>query len=669
MLAACGGGGGSSAVPNAGPSPASLISQNGNNITVSGYISAISSAGLNVVVGGPQGYGNVRIFTNSSTVITATIALNVRVIVVGTGSISAGITATSIAPESSTSPSPSPSASPTPPATTGTTTVPSPSPTGALIALPAAVGAWGGTIVAKNAGQMTVDSGKGFFHTYFNGSTSIFGGTLNVGQYVRITGTGSPSVGVTALSLSISGAAPTTASTSGTVVAATPYGFTVAVGGSNVPITLTSSTVVGGGPLTVGSNVSVTGLGATSTSINAIQVVVAIPTPPPSLATPTPGPISQTHILTEDYLGGRYGTHSIAWSQASPWLNYAQTNSTDANAIASAGIKTQLYVDPNRSTAGDYMSAGDESTYTHDCYGNRITFNYGSTVMNVMNIANPTYQNRFVQYVNNQRAVAHFDVLFEDDSGPLSEFNQAGFPHGLPCGYTDSAWLDAGRALNQTSPVPVIFNSLGLLNGHDVSLSMALLDSPNTIGANYEHCYTDGAQPKANGWAWKAMENSELQVAARGKLFVCQGRNMNDASSQTDARLYALASFLLSYNPQNSVLWEEFATSSGLHVMPESQLVLTNPRVTTPSTIDGLLTTAGVYAREYSNCYIGGHFVSSCAVVVNPDNTGSHTFPLPQYQHTLVLSGSGVLDGGTMSTNGPPPPLTMGPMTAAIVFP
>jgi len=313
-LAACGGGGGSSAVPNAGPSPASLISQNGTSITVSGNITSVGANAFNIYVGGPGGYGQARIYTNSSTVITTPIAVGVRVLVVGSGSLSSGVTATSVGPDSTASASPSPSAppSPTPPPATIGGLPPSPSPTGAPIALPSSVGAWGGPIVVKGPGVLTVNSGNGLFHAYFTASTSVFGGTLSVGQYVRITGTGTPATGVNSVSISISGSAPATTSTSGQVVSATPSGFTVAAGGSNIPVTLTSSTVVGGGPLTVGSNVSVTGLGATSTSINAIQVVVAIPTPPPSLATPTPGPIAQTHVLTEDYLGGRFGTHNIA---------------------------------------------------------------------------------------------------------------------------------------------------------------------------------------------------------------------------------------------------------------------------------------------------------------------------------------------------------------------
>ncbi|MBV8148649.1 MAG: hypothetical protein JO092_06135, partial [Candidatus Eremiobacteraeota bacterium] len=61
--------------------------------------------------------------------------------------------------------------------------------------------------------------------------------------------------------------------------------------------------------------------------------------------------------------------------------------------------------------------------------------------------------------------------------------------------------------------------------------------------------------------------------------------------------------------------------------------------------------------------------VGACAVVVNPDSGSAHPFPFPQYTHTLVLNGGGILDGGTVSTSGPPPPLNLAADEAAIVFP
>ena len=60
-----------------------------------------------------------------------------------------------------------------------------------------------------------------------------------------------------------------------------------------------------------------------------------------------------------------------------------------------------------------------------------------------------------------------------------------------------------------------------------------------------------------------------------------------------------------------------------------------------------------------------------CAAVVTSNKLAiSVPFPFPgKYQHTMELSGSGVLDGGTVSFNGPAPPASMPARTAVIAFP
>lgn len=662
-LAACGGGGSSSAIPAAGPNTSSVISVNGSNLTVTGTITALFSGGFTLMEGSPAGY--MHVYTNSSTAITGpALYVGEAVIVSGTGSLSTSITATSVGPQSTATPGPTGTATP----------APTSAPLGATIALPSGVTAFTGSVSQVGTGFFTIYGGSnyGYFKVYTNSSTAFFGGSPVVGSYAKVTGTGTAGVSMTAVTASFTPVSPSSITVSGQVSASTPYGFTLSSNGTTVPVALISSSVIGGGTLQVGANVSVTGSGTTATSVTAVQIVVQAATPAPGVAaTPTPGPIAQTHVLTEDYLGGRYGTHSIAWSQASPYLTYAQTGTTDASSIAATGIQTQFYADPNRteSGSGDPLFSTDETTFAHDCSGNRVTYQYGSVTQYVMDVGGASMQNRFVSYINNVKSQAHFDNLYEDDAGPLSAFGLANFLPSTPCSYSDSQWITNGQAINQVSPLPVIVNGLSGLNGHNPSLTLGLLDSSNTIGGNYEHCYTDNNELKMGQWEWTAIENTELQVAAKNKLFICQERNLNDASTQTDARIYALASFLLTYNPQNSVLWEEFNTASGLHVFPESQLVALNPRVAAPTDVSGLQQTGGAYGREFANCYIAGKFVSSCAVVVNPDTQFSHTFPFPQYTHTLVLSGSGTIDGGTMSTGGGAPPTTLGPSQAAIVFP
>src|SRR5579864_1312488 len=78
---------------------------------------------------------------------------------------------------------------------------------------------------------------------------------------------------------------------------------------------------------------------------------------------------SVNHIPTGDFLGGVFGTHSIKWSQAAPYLTWAMTDKHDANAIAAAGIKTIFYSDPDRTLPGGPMYSQDESTFAHACSG------------------------------------------------------------------------------------------------------------------------------------------------------------------------------------------------------------------------------------------------------------------------------------------------------------
>jgi hypothetical protein len=440
----------------------------------------------------------------------------------------------------------------------------------------------------------------------------------------------------------------------GTIVGLFSGGFTLDTGSSQcykLHIYLESYTSISGGKIATGEAAKVYGQGS-CTAIAANTITIGSGTSTSSSV--------QKHLLTADYLGYPYGTTSISWSSAAPYLTWAQVNYPIANAVHNAGIKTQYYVDPNVTTSGDALHTGTESTYAHTCGGSRVSYAYDGHVMNVMAIGSSSMQSLFSNYTANVASEAHFDAVFEDNSGPLTTST-------LPCNYSDSAWVSYGKSLNQVSHVPVLFGGLEVLHNEGLSLSVGLLGSSNTIGGSYEHCYSDNNTPKAHGWPWTATETTELYVNTYGKLFQCVLRNTNSASSSTDARLYALASFLLTYNPSRSILWEEFSTPSGLRVMPESGLVPLYPTVT-PSSLSSLKTSGGTYARQYQKCYLRGSYVGACAFVVNPD-TVSHPFPYTAYHHTLYVSGSGVLDGGKVYTTGGPPPSSLPAMEARIVFP
>lgn len=417
------------------------------------------------------------------------------------------------------------------------------------------------------------------------------------------------------------------------------------------------ATILNGGKPKIGETIRVLGTGSPSTSIAAIEITNAGDDSTP-----------MHHVLTADYLGDPWGTTAIAWTAAAPYLSWAETGMADATAIHNAGIHTMTYVDPNRTQLGGPLYNGDATTFAHDCSGNRVTDVYANTVTQyVMDPAAASMQHLFAAYVSKLQRQGHLDALFEDDAGALSGFAPYTPFSAMPCGYSDAAWITDEIALEDASPVPLIFNGLSGLDGHAPSLALGLLAGSQASGGTYEQCFTSNTQPKQDGWLWEAIENTELRTVAQGKIFECMGSNTSAAQASTDARLYAYASFLLTYSPTTSLYRSLFATSSGLHVMPEVELVALQPDTPAPASIAQLQRSGGTFARTYAACYLSGNPAGACAVVVNPD-TAPHPFPLSGYTHTLVLGGSGVLDGGTVSTAGPAPAATLGAQEAAIVF-
>ncbi len=615
--------------------------------TVSGTISQTTAYGFTLTVSGQT--TAVPIVVNASAAVSGgAIAAGDQVTVTGVGSASESVTATTIT----------------------VTSVAEGVATPAPIATPDYETTQGTVYATQSATEFALDQTvDGYINIDEPSTMLVFGGTIAKGDYVQVTGTGWSTGAslMTAAVVSVWSSAPPSVTVTGTVVASTSYGFTLDVSSqySAVPIVLNTKAIIAGGTLAAGASVTVTGTGSTAESIIPVQVVINPPVVP---ATPTPGPISQTHVLTADYLGTPWGSGTVSFSQAGPYVNWAQSAVSNATALHDVGIKVQLYEDPNRTDAGEPMNTSDQTTYAQSCSGVDVTDQYNGLTQYVMNPSSTSMQTLFQTTITNQVGSNPVDAVFEDDAGPLSEY-QSTFSPSLPCNYTDAEWISGGIALNNASPLPIIFNGLGVLDGESPSASLGLLAGSNTIGGNFESCYSGSSIAKSDGWLWQATENTELDVAAQNKLFSCMTYNTSSAASETDVRLYVLASFLMTYNPTTSILWERFSTTSGLHVLPESGLVALDPLVAAPSSVASLQQSGGAYGRQFGQCYMNGAFVGPCAVAVNPNSGAEAIFPFPQYQHTLVLTGSDALDGGTAATNGPAPPTYLPADGEAIVFP
>ncbi len=528
-----------------------------------------------------------------------------------------------------------------------------------------------GYIRSMSTGHFTisVNSGCGTDHGYLNiyttGSTTYSGGTPKLYDYVKVLAAqGSCTTSITA-ALVTSGVP----SVYGYIRSMSSGHFTISVnsgcgadhGYLNIYPT-TSTTYTNGLPKLYNYVEVVGATGSCSTSITAASVAIA------AAPSATPPPIAQKHVLTADYLGSPFGTNSISWSSAAKYLTWAQVDPPNATAVSNVGIKTQYYADPNQTVSGvgDPFYTSTEATFAHTCSGSRVTLVNSGKTMYQMDIDASSMLSLFYDVIARIKSAAHYDAIFEDGAGTLEGLGIT----TMPCGYSDSEWLAYGRTLESVSPLPIIVNGIEMNPSPSaVSKALDLIPPANVIGGNYEYCYSDTHDQKYNGWLWANVENTELQVGAENKLFECALRNLDSASSSGNARIYALASFLLTYNPATSILWEQFTTKSGFHVEPESQLVPLYPLASTPETIQGLEQGGGSYARQYKQCFYAGNYAGACAVVVNPSFYYAAPFPYTQYKHTLVLSGSGILDGGSVSFDGSAPPAKLGPLQAVIAFP
>ena len=369
-----------------------------------------------------------------------------------------------------------------------------------------------------------------------------------------------------------------------------------------------------------------------------------------------------THVLTLDaYLHAG----EVNPNEAAPYLDYAEVQHADANAFDAAGIMTILYTDPNRTYVGQPMYTNDESTFAHDCNGNRITVGGRRFVTYQMDPRSPDLEPLWAAWVYGVLGAGYnYTYIFQDAANNIHNDS------AVPCGYTEPTWTAASNANDVALGQLIIYNGLGTLGDGWENPPPSMLLNPTTFGGNLEGCYGNiGAQnPLPKTTVWQNFETTELTMSSQQKPFFCRGLSSPPGETAYAQRIYQFASFLLTYDPSTSVIAEKFTTPSHLSVFPEETLAALEPLITAPATLKKLKSSRWTYGRQYAACYLAGQLIGTCATVINADNPSvSHPFPWPGvYNHTLVLNGSGILDGGTASVTGPPPP-SMIPGTSALI--
>jgi hypothetical protein len=211
------------------------------------------------------------------------------------------------------------------------------------------------------------------------------------------------------------------------------------------------------------------------------------------------------------------------------------------------------------------------------------------------------------------------------------------------------------------SPLPTIVN--GYMNGNPVQ-EEEYIGAPNIAGIFGESCFTHDSGTYTDQ-RWRDQANALLDTTQHHYPAICGGNG--SLSDNRALRNYWLSSWWLTYDPTYSVALEIMSSPGSVYLFAEETLVPYSPLQTATSSISQLQRSNGVYAREFSGCYLKGVSVGACAAVVNPT---SSTLSIPHlsrsYTRRLVLDNNNLYDGGQVYLKTGLP--TLGPGTGQIIF-
>jgi hypothetical protein len=328
---------------------------------------------------------------------------------------------------------------------------------------------------------------------------------------------------------------------------------------------------------------------------------------------------------------------------------------------------------PPAGKCGGALGAPEERAYVHGADGERV-HHFVDAYFQYQEVINPTQPAAREAYARWTASVLRASPLLDgfraDDSG--SPFSKPGGELGsnLYEGYTprgveitsEAQYIAGETAMLAAARKPVLING-GDPRGTGPAYGGLFLDLPEVFGQMFEGSFNNDGNYLYADRKFATEENALLAVYAHRKLAVC----MPTGDVTPPHRMYAYASWLLTYDPRYSVFATiEKQNAEGDALYPETELVPVAPRQT-PHAIDDLRR-SGIFVREFGACAIGGRPIGPCAAVVNPASHDGAAIPalsIP-YAHHIELDAQSLYRGGRARVvSGAPAALA--PETAAIL--
>ena len=296
----------------------------------------------------------------------------------------------------------------------------------------------------------------------------------------------------------------------------------------------------------------------------------------------------------------------------------------------------------------------DESAWFHGRDGTRVRrygdehFQYTESLNPLSPIARRAWHDTTAELV---RKAPWLDLLFADDAGgplhagdmsPMSSqfygFNDAGTEIT-----SDAVFRDAWAAYLTVAVRPLVINGADPVSG-EPAYGGAFLRPARILGAVHEGCFRGGSGVDTDVRdRWRRDADSLIVNTALGKLAIC----FMMGTPTPENRLYALASWWLTYDPRWSIAAPIDAIPGQSAIVAEMELVPVGALRSARRSVRDLRAENGVYVREFAACYQRGTPIGGCAALVNPSG---RALPLPpldgRYARTLVLDGNDVLHGG-----------------------